>query len=115
MVMGAFRNVCTLLIASVCMVQQFIVVQADLPVHCLHAETVGTWVFHLSDDSSDKQQTCGHKLPDAVMTMVDQKVEFSAPKFPVKAKYMVTLSDPDVAIDYHGNKGMPLASFPGAV
>ena len=40
----------------------------------LDAQTVGTWAFKVGSNTHDDSLTCGHKLPDSVMTMVDQKV-----------------------------------------
>ena len=78
---------------------------ADIPVHCLHRQTVGTWTFKMSDDSNDDTLTCGHKLPDEVMTMVDNKVRFDNPNFDVKSEYRVVLSSPNRATDEQGNIG----------
>jgi cathepsin C len=78
---------------------------ADIPVHCLHRQTVGTWTFKMSDDTSDDTLTCGHKLPDEVMTMVDNKVRFDSPHFDVSSTMRVTLESPNVATDEQGNKG----------
>lgn len=79
--------------------------RADIPVHCLHRQTVGTWTFKLGSNSNDDTLTCGHKLPDAVMTMVNDRVRFDSPNFKVANEYRVTLSEPNVATDDKGNKG----------
>ena len=78
---------------------------ADIPVHCLHRQTLGTWTFRLGSNDHDDTLTCGHKLPDAVMTMVDNRVRFDNPNFKVSKDYEVTLTEPNVATDAKGNKG----------
>ena len=78
---------------------------ADIPVHCLHRQTVGTWNFKLGSNKNDDTLTCGHKLPDEVMTMVDQKVRYKSPNFSVDSEYKVTLTNPNIATDEKGNKG----------
>ena len=80
-------------------------VDADIPVHCLHRQTVGEWTFKLGSNKNDDTLTCGHKLPDSVMTMVDSKVRYATPNFEVDTEYKLTLSSPDTAVDDKGNKG----------
>ena len=82
-----------------------LLVSADIPVHCLHRQTTGTWSFKLSSNKNDDTLTCGHSLPDNVMTMVDQHVRYTSPNFKVDREYKVTLSSPNVAIDADGNTG----------
>ena len=48
---------------------------------------------------------CGHKLPDAVMTMVNHHIDYKTPNFVATGTVKITLSDPDIAEDSHGNKG----------
>jgi cathepsin C len=80
-------------------------VVADIPVHCLHRQTVGVWNFKLGSNKNDDTLTCGHKLPDSVMTMVDNHVRYDTPNFDVDKEYKVTLSNPNIATDEEGHKG----------
>ena len=96
------RQVFAVVSASLLLVQLAL---ADIPVHCLHRQTLGTWVFRLGSNDHDDTLTCGHKLPDAVMTMVDNRVRFDNPNFKVTKDYEVVLSEPNVATDAKGNKG----------
>ena len=81
------------------------IVLGDLPVHCLHYQTVGKWVIHMGADFHDSTLTCGHQLPDSVMSMVKKRVTYENPNFEVAKKYIVDLHDPNVVVDEHGNKG----------
>ena len=81
------------------------VVEADIPVHCLHRQVVGTWIFRMGSNDHDDTLTCGHKLPDSVMTMVDNRIRFKNPNFKVSHDYKITLSEPNIATDAKGNKG----------
>ena len=80
-------------------------VHADIPVHCLHKQAVGKWIFRMGSNDHDDTLTCGHKLPDSVMTMVDNRVRFKNPNFKVSHDYKITLSEPNIATDSKGNKG----------
>ena len=80
-------------------------VVADIPVHCLHRQTVGEWNFKLGKNTNDDTLTCGHQLPDSVMTMVKKKIRYATPNFAVDTEYKVTLANPDIATDEKGNKG----------
>ena len=79
-------------------------VNADIPVHCLHRQAIGTWIFRMGSNDHDDTLTCGHKLPDSVMTMVDNRVRFKNPNFKVSHDYKITLSEPNVATDSKGPK-----------
>ena len=81
------------------------VVEADIPVHCLHRQVVGKWIFRMGSNDHDDTLTCGHKLPDSVMTMVDNRIRFKNPNFKVSHDYKITLSEPNIATDAKGNKG----------
>ena len=80
-------------------------VNADIPVHCLHRQAIGTWIFRMGSNDHDDTLTCGHKLPDSVMTMVDNRVRFKNPNFKVSHDYKITLSEPNIATDSNGAKG----------
>ena len=81
-------------------------VRADLPVHCLHSETLGVWNVKMSAVSADgKKTTCGHHMPDKVMTMVNEKVDPENPPFEVSQDYQITLLDPNVAKGSDGKEG----------
>jgi len=83
-----------------------VVVNADLPVHCLHSETLGVWNVKMSAVSPDgKRATCGHHAPDKVMTMVNEKVDPENPPFEVQETVQITLSDPNIATNSNGKKG----------
>jgi len=43
---------------------------ADLPVHCVHREILGKWELMLGEADGDSSLTCGHTVPDRIMTMV---------------------------------------------
>jgi cathepsin C len=92
-------------IAILSLMTPLTVVNADIPVHCLHRQTVGVWNFKLGSNNNDDTLTCGHKLPDSVMTMVDKKVRYDTPNFNIDTNYKVTLSNPNIATDDNGNKG----------
>jgi cathepsin C len=59
----------------------------------------------MGSNDHDDTLTCGHKLPDSVMTMVDNRVRFDHPNFKTTHDYEVILSEPNVATDGKGNKG----------
>ena len=40
--------------------------RADIPVHCLEHQVVGTWTFHLGAETGDRWESCGHATPDVV-------------------------------------------------
>ena len=78
---------------------------ADLPVHCVHrdvsfqlcrlptciftqarcftAQILGKWTFHLGDNDGDASATCGHHVPDRILTMVKHYSGPSNPPFKV--------------------------------
>lgn len=92
----------SLVILTLCLASVF----ADLPVHCLHSETLGVWDVKMSAVSQDgKRESCGHHLPDKVMTMVNEKVDPENPPFEVAETYTITLSDPNIAKGSDGKEG----------
>ena len=78
---------------------------ADLPIHCMHSEVLGTWDIHLGQSTTEKDPSCGHAQPDSIMTMPERGIDFAHPHFSVKKKTTITLSNPDQAVDGNGNKG----------
>lgn len=107
------------------------VVRADLPVHCLHwqvrparaprgtrntslssraplaarPQAVGEWELKMGPNTHDSSLTCGHEMPDRVMTMPDSNNGFDNPGFQPVRTQRVVLSDPDQVADEGGNKG----------
>lgn len=76
-------------------------VSADLPVHCLHVQISGKWVFELGDDIHDKSLRCGHNVPD---TNLDH---FTKDGFNLEVvkKIELVLDEPNIVTDSEGNKG----------
>ena len=78
---------------------------ADLPVHCLHGQILGRWVFHVGAAQDllgpGLQGTCGHHVPG---TKEDVMVEPSGALRATEA-YEITLTDPDVVTDSSGRRG----------
>ena len=80
---------------------------ADLPVHCLHQQILGRWVFHvgaaqdLLHPGLGPPSACGHHLPG---TKEDVMVEPSSALKATEA-YEITLTDPDVVTDNAGRRG----------
>jgi len=78
----------------------------DLPVHCLHLETVGEWTFKLAKPSeSGYKEQCGHKFPDSVMTMPEAGVDPEDPPFEVDSEITLTLKEPNLVEGADGIKG----------
>lgn len=80
-------------------------VAADLPVHCVHRDILGKWEFRLGSADGDNSATCGHGVPDRVMTMVHRNVSPSSPRFAVKRTLEVELLNPNVAVGPGGRRG----------
>eukprot|EP00753_Platysulcus_tardus_P008893 PLAT1687.1.p1 GENE.PLAT1687.1~~PLAT1687.1.p1 ORF type:complete len:548 (-),score=240.10 PLAT1687.1:74-1660(-) len=80
-------------------------VRADLPVHCVHEQVVGSWVFLLGPGGNGNDLSCGHKHPDRWDTMDTLGVTWRKPNFDVQHHYKVTLDEPNVATDGLGKSG----------
>ncbi len=56
------------LVLALCLLNFSNIVRADIPVHCLHHQVVGEWVFEKdqpqSYDMKPRHHLCGHALPD---------------------------------------------------
>lgn len=39
-------------------------VAADLPIHCIHKDVVGTWSFEVTENKHDNTEYCGYEHPD---------------------------------------------------
>ena len=56
---------------------------ADLPVHCLRDQVLGTWDFKYSMLSSSYPALCHHAIPDNKWTMIQNHPSFHHPGFDV--------------------------------
>merc|ERR1719191_899454 len=65
-------------------------VHGDLPVHCLHHQVVGDWVFELGAPSSERS-SCGHLKPDSEEHQPRPKIR------EIASKKHVRLSEPSTA------------------
>lgn len=102
------RNI-SFVVAALCVLAVVLLqpAQADLPIHCLHAQVAGDWEFtldaggHKVGEHGDLTSiTCGYPQPDR------NADHFTRPPVLVAAStYKVTLASPNVATDAKGNKG----------
>lgn len=76
-------------------------------------QTVGEWEFKLSENGHDSSLTCGHDVPDRVMTMVDSENGFENPGFEVESTMRVVLTDPATATAQDGTTGARAADWGG--
>jgi len=67
--------------------------RADLPVHCLHGETLGVWTLNMGSDDQDARVTCGYEMPD------DNVQHFTSYTYSLQTKSTleVELTEPNVA------------------
>eukprot|EP00930_Biecheleria_cincta_P096410 TRINITY_DN88269_c0_g1_i1.p1 TRINITY_DN88269_c0_g1~~TRINITY_DN88269_c0_g1_i1.p1 ORF type:complete len:543 (-),score=111.27 TRINITY_DN88269_c0_g1_i1:49-1677(-) len=70
-------------------------VKADLPVHCLHHQVLGTWKLTLGP-SSDRWSSCGHRRPD-VPEVQPTRLFAVDDSNSSKTEVKVTLKHPEVA------------------
>lgn len=90
--MRALLVICVALFASV------VLVQADLPIHCLNNQVAGTWVFKLTAES-DKADSCGYHAPDVnALHFTKQKNQ----QIKVARKLTYTLVQPNQVHDAAG-------------
>ena len=80
--------------------------RADLPVHCLHAQIAGNWIFYLGrrspDNSTDRVPSCGAHAPG---TKEDAMADPASVVGLDVTAYELSLEAPDVARDRAGNVG----------
>ena len=79
--------------------------RADLPVHCLHAQIAGNWIFYLgrrSPDNSTDRVPCGAHAPG---TKEDAMADPASVVGLDVTAYELSLEAPDVARDRAGNVG----------
>ena len=67
-------------------------VSADLPVHCLHHEIVGSWKFSLGSPSTQRS-SCGHQRPDTQELQPGRQDHIGKPD----RELVVALKDPNIA------------------
>lgn len=82
-------------LATVLLLAASVSVRADLPVHCVDDSVFGEWTVYFGAPSGDSTLSCGHEVPDKVMTMVNRKNSIHNPGFPIKTKAVWTLQRPD--------------------
>ena len=74
--------------------------RADLPVHCLHAQIAGNWIFYLGrrspDNSTDRVPSCGAHAPG---TKEDAMADPASVVGLDVTAYELSLEAPDVARD----------------
>ena len=72
------RQVFAVVSASLLLVQLAL---ADIPVHCLHRQTLGTWVFRLGSNDHDETHQLAHQCevlteggtaPWSIYTLLDE-------------------------------------------
>lgn len=80
----------------------FVSTRADLPVHCLHSQVVGTWVLYLDNGGQDNSVTCGHSMPDRDDDHVDHELRLST-NHPRQLE--VDLKEPSVVTTSDGDRG----------
>jgi hypothetical protein len=83
-------------------------VKADLPIHCLNAQIAGDWEFTL-DAGGNKPKSNGDLSPIACgYPQPDRNADhFTRPSMLVAAStYKVSLTEPNVATDENGTKGI---------
>jgi len=70
-----------------------VIVQADLPIHCLHSQALGTWEFHLAKPSANRDENCSYQRPD------DNIQHFSRYQYKLEpdSTLSIRLSEPNVA------------------
>lgn len=100
MILGIMRQY--LLLLGFCLAN---LAYADIPVHCTHSQTVGTWTFKMGAADHSRGETCGHRTPDLVMDMVTEKVRYNRPGFSVDKLYKITLKSPNIAVGEDGTTG----------
>ena len=69
---------------------------ADLPVHCLHAQIVGNWTFHVGK-SSARPPSCGHSAPDRVDDHLDRPPSALLPR---ASELHIELRSPNLAFSH---------------
>jgi len=93
--------------AMLCLALAAFHVQADLPIHCLHAQIAGDWTFSLDAGGHSPRTNgelapvaCGYPQPDR------NRDHFENPPLLKKAsEYKLHLSSPNIVTDDEGNKG----------
>ena len=78
---------------------------ADIPVHCVHRDSIGRWELMLGESDGDSSTTCGHVTPDRIMTMVNHNVHPSNPGFVVKRTLAVEFQNPNIVAGPDGRMG----------
>jgi len=79
---------------------------ADIPVHCVHRDILGTWELMMGESDGDSSATCGHVTPDRIMTMVKHNVGPTNPRFTVKRTLTVEFKNPNVVVGPEGRQGV---------
>lgn len=79
----------------------FILGKSDLPVHCLAVDVEGIWLFHMGDNTSDKDLKCGHDRPDHNIDHIEKNVENI---FKKKYETIMKLERPDLVLSVVTNK-----------
>jgi cathepsin C len=78
-------------------------VAADLPIHCIHKQTVGTWYFQRTDADKDNKELCGYKHPDLSSDHFGEKYNYQFTSNP-KLDFYSSLSAPNVVQDHSSNR-----------
>jgi cathepsin C len=78
-------------------------VEADLPVHCLHADVKGSWTFHLGAPKEDKHNIMCSKGVTNDYSDEDNNYGLGKPNFETAKKISVHLSHPNIATTQVGD------------
>lgn len=77
-------------------------VNADLPIHCIHSQVVGEWKFEVSQLKPEKEKECGFHHPDQNVLHFNGQNHF---EFDISKTHKVHLKSPDSAVSDDGTKG----------
>lgn len=81
--------------------QTLLRVSADLPVHCMRHEVVGTWLFKLGP-KGEQRTSCGHRQPDVEEFQPPRQLVDGAPS---ATEFQVTLQNPNSVVTEKSSKG----------
>merc|ERR1711871_23647 len=81
-------------------------VRADLPVHCLHPDLIGEWIFYKGADGKSPRVRCGHHQPDDVDGPNLGYPGKKRPNMKIESQVKIRLEEPNIAVDVAtGEKG----------
>mmetsp|Transcript_16928 Transcript_16928/g.33080 ORF Transcript_16928/g.33080 Transcript_16928/m.33080 type:complete len:535 (+) Transcript_16928:40-1644(+) len=74
---------------------------ADLPIHCIHKDVVGTWLFEYSANDHDNTESCGYNHPDNNGDHFNGNYKY---KFKKAGEFKVVLGPKNTVMDASGHR-----------